>query len=749
MTINLNFNDYQIRPFNSSQDIQSTVTVSEDGKSLKIVGNTWKSINLPYTITSNTILEFDFRSTVEGEIHGIAFENNNLQTRGQSFRLYGTQNWGLANFNNYSTSAGTWKTYQIPVGQFYTGEKSKLVFINDHDVRNPSAESIFANVRIYENNNNNNAPQAVDDEGITLINKPLTFEIANLLSNDTDSDGEVLSLTSVNGVVGGTAVLDGQGNVIFTPNADFTGQANFNYRISDGRGGTDTGAVSVTVKTASIGTNLAGIDYASSQLPFIDVFRSSSQWFTQTQSVFNTNEQDLLALDENGWVTSLKGTGASQQFNSVGTLINQVEGKYTGGEYVVLYEGEGTIIYRNDAQKNVAASTPGRDVIDVTPSDAGIFLRITSTDPNNTGNYLRNIRIVPKDEEFTYSENIFNPEFLEKIEPFSTVRFGQWMNTKDSTQSQWSDRPTLEDARWGSGVPVEIMVELANRLDVNPWFNMPHLASNTYVAQFARYVRDNLEPGLKVYIEYSNEVWNPQFAAHDYVESLSPTLNVFQSYGKRSAEIADIWDNVFGADKERLIGVLGAQYANPRSARQALEYAGDSLDVIGLNRYLGRDLGSPENLTEVLSWINNEPDGGYNNLFEELTQASVLDNGRLALRLPDISPQTSQWSQISEEYNLPLVAYEGGQSLVGYDGIENNQSITNLFVNANRDSRMGDLYNELLTQWYQIQGGDLFMHFIDTMQPSRNGSWGALENIQQSDSPKYNALVDFINQYSG
>ncbi|WP_013334412.1 Ig-like domain-containing protein [Gloeothece verrucosa] len=746
MAIDINFKNYQISPFNSSQDIKSTVTVSSDGKSLKIVGNGWKSINLPYTITSNTILKFEFQSTAQGEIHGIAFENDAQETPDQSFRLYGTQDWGRNDFNNYSSSAGSKKVYQIPVGQFYTGNWSKLLFINDDDRPTPTAESIFSNVRIYENSK----PLAVDDQGTTLINKPLTFKISSLLSNDTDVDGDSLSLTSVKSVLGGSAVLDGLGNVIFTPDTDFKGQASFDYTISDGKGGTDTGTVSVNVKTASIGTNLSSIRYYSSQVPFLDLFRSSSNWITQTSTVFNTEEQNLLNLDEHGWVKSLKGTGTSQKFDSVGTLINtSINGKYTGGQYVVLYEGEGTLVYGGDAKKNVAASTLGRDVINVTPTGGGISLKITATDPNNTGNYLRNIHIVPIEEEFTYSQNVFNPKFLEKIDPFSTLRFMDWMKPNDVKDSQWSDRPTLDDARWTSGAPVEVMVELANRLDANPWFTIPYLASDDYVTQFAEYVRDHLEPGLKVYIQYANEVWNAGFAPYHYVESLSPTLNVYQTYAQVATHIADLWDNVFGADKDRLIGVLEAQYVNPSSATQALPYAGDSLDVIGLNPYLGRDIGSPANSTQVLNWINNEADGGYNKLFQELTQANVLTSPSLNQRLPALSSVAPQWRKISQNSNLPLVAYEGGQSLVGTKGIENNQAITNLFVNANRDPRMGALYNELLTQWYQVLGGDLFMQFADVAIPGKFGSWGALENLEQTGSPKYDALVNFINEYSG
>ncbi|NBD15131.1 MAG: hypothetical protein GVY04_03015 [Cyanobacteria bacterium] len=72
-----------------------------------------------------------------------------------------------------------------------------------------------------------------------------------------------------------------------------------------------------------------------------------------------------------------------------------------------------------------------------------------------------------------------------------------------------------------------------------------------------------------------------------------------------------------------------------------------------------------------------------------------------------------------------MLAYEGGQHLVSRGGIENNQAITNLFIEANRDPRMGEIYREYLTQWHQL-GEDLFVHFSDIKSPSKWGSWGGL-----------------------
>ena len=95
--------------------------------------------------------------------------------------------------------------------------------------------------------NTNDDPVAVDDSGLTAaFETPTSFSIASLLANDTDADGDTLTLTGIGGAVNGSVSLSG-GDVIFTPTAGYSGPASFTYTISDGNGGTDTATVSLTV----------------------------------------------------------------------------------------------------------------------------------------------------------------------------------------------------------------------------------------------------------------------------------------------------------------------------------------------------------------------------------------------------------------------------------------------------------------------------------------------------------------------
>lgn len=617
----------------------------------------------------------------------------------------------------------------------------------------------------------NDAPLAVDDTAITVENTEVILLASGLLANDTDADEDIFSLTAVGNVTNGTISQNSEGNLVFTPEFNFNGDASFEYTVTDSHGATDIATVTVNVLPATrpilLGTNLHPLADWSPELPFLDGFKSARNWITQDLGVnkdeegdyintWNTGESDLLDIDANGWVKSLPAPEDDPEYSSIGTLMYRGLEQYPGGRYVVLYEGEGEIEYRFDAKKDETASTLGREVIDVTPSNAGIWLRILSTDPNNTGDYLRNIRVIPEEYEYADTQK-FNPDFLDIIQHFDTLRFMDWMATNNSEQGEWSERPLPDSSIFSSNIAsVEDMVDLANRTDTNPWFTLPHMATDEYVTNFAQYVKDNLDPDLDIYLEYSNEVWNRDFEQGSWVEAqgkqdFSSDAGDFVKridwYGKRTAEITQLWDQVFDTDKERVIGVLGAQAANPWTANRALKYIGledpkshqeYGIDAIAIAPYTGSYLGNPENEEEVASWTE-DADGGLDKLFTELTEGGVLSTGPEGGAFQQAYDWTQEYVNLAEKQNLGLVTYEVGQHLRGNNGTENNQAITDLFVAANRDDRMGELYQQYFTALGEL-GVELSTNFNDVSAYNKWGSWGVLENINQEDSPKFNVL---------
>ncbi|ARU48273.1 hypothetical protein Sdiek1_1107 [Sulfurospirillum diekertiae] len=105
------------------------------------------------------------------------------------------------------------------------------------------------------------------DTLVTNEDTPLIIASSTLLANDTDQDGDTLTITSVQNPTHGTVVLDPiTGKVVFTPDANYNGDATFTYTISDGHGGSDT--ATVTLHVNPVNDAPVAIDDGSLALPF-------------------------------------------------------------------------------------------------------------------------------------------------------------------------------------------------------------------------------------------------------------------------------------------------------------------------------------------------------------------------------------------------------------------------------------------------------------------------------------------------
>ncbi|WP_139558155.1 ELWxxDGT repeat protein [Methylotetracoccus oryzae] len=93
----------------------------------------------------------------------------------------------------------------------------------------------------------NSSPTSNLDTLAAVEDTPIVFTAAELLANDTDPDGDTLMIASVASGVGGTAVLQADGSVLFTPNADFNGTADFTYTVTDGAAFCEPALVTVEV----------------------------------------------------------------------------------------------------------------------------------------------------------------------------------------------------------------------------------------------------------------------------------------------------------------------------------------------------------------------------------------------------------------------------------------------------------------------------------------------------------------------
>eukprot|EP00026_Physarum_polycephalum_P001515 Phypoly_transcript_01517.p1 GENE.Phypoly_transcript_01517~~Phypoly_transcript_01517.p1 ORF type:complete len:874 (+),score=121.95 Phypoly_transcript_01517:652-3273(+) len=293
------------------------------------------------------------------------------------------------------------------------------------------------------------------------------------------------------------------------------------------------------------------------------------------------------------------------------------------------------------------------------------------------------------------------------------------------------------------GVAYEYIVKIAESTNSHPWINIPHLATDDFVTQLATFMKSAVASKYKVYIEYSNEVWNYGFPAqYNYAVRMGLKSNMTQQQwlAKRCAQIWTIFDNVWGSESSRLVHIVSGFAAGTNHAEAQLIALQDSSinpnnkkgDVICIAPYYGG--GVAQDL------INQ-------GRMASCTIDEILDMTRDSL-YTDTAPMTASNYAVAKKYNVSLVAYEGGPSLVTpLDHSDDSYAyFYNKLSDANRHPRMRDISKQMYWLWVQ-NGGTLFNFFSDIGGYSKWGSWGLLEVVNQdtSISYKYQAAVELKN----
>jgi hypothetical protein len=520
-------------------------------------------------------------------------------------------------------------------------------------------------------------------------------------------------------------------------------------------------AIAQSNSASPFGINLAQVNPSTTEQPFINIFKTALFPWDTGGGTYNP-----VQLDPDGYPTSMTPPGGGTPYAALSSLMlfgipgTPASQPYQTGTYVLLYDGAGTVYLDFDAQQ--IWSTPGRIGYSTKNTFSGFALRITATDPNRTGNYIRNIRVVyaptatssvidPNETAATAANagdltQAFNPMFIARISPFQTLRFMDWLNTNNSHEgASWSNRmlpSSLSYYNSGSvGVPVEVTVALANKTNADMWVNMPHQATDDYITQFATLVHQQLGSSQKVYVEYSNETWNFVFQQTLYMTQQGNALygwsttdyNTTRSYyGLRTVQMCSLWKTAWGADAGRVKCVMGGQAAGASASAMALQcslYSGapctKGIDVLAIAPYFGYDVPNTYTLDQ---------------LFTEIMQGGAAPGGYPGGMIKMALDWTAQSMTVANSYGLLLLAYEGGQTLVN----PNDSTLTTLYAAANRDPRMGAAYAAYLQGWKNA-GGQLFNVFADIGSYSKWGFWGVLENVLATNSPKYDAIVNFIS----
>jgi gliding motility-associated-like protein len=240
----------------------------------------------------------------------------------------------------------------------------------------------------------NDLPVAVDDIVSATEDTPVS---GNVLTNDTDADGNTLTVTQfvINGVTytaGTTATIPGVGTVVvnadgsftFTPAANYSGNVpDITYTVSDGNGGTDTGLIDIVVSP----TNDAPLASDDTQTTPEDTPVSGNVLTNDTDLEGNTLTVTTYLI---GGVTYNAGQTAT--IAGVGTIVVNADGTYTFTP-VANYNGSVPAITYTVSDVNGGTDTGALNITVTAVNDAPIATDNTNTvneDTPATGNVLTN-----------------------------------------------------------------------------------------------------------------------------------------------------------------------------------------------------------------------------------------------------------------------------------------------------------------------------------------------------------------------
>ena len=484
-----------------------------------------------------------------------------------------------------------------------------------------------------------------------------------------------------------------------------------------------------------IGTNLPFLRSWGRDYPFTDAFKSSREWISQCHNC-GWHGGGPLMLDSLGWVTGFPAAHPDSVHFVQTMLLDGAFDKPTG-TYHLMWEGEGEINIIGDIEE-IRVIDDHHWEVEVKEGDFGFWFYVYSTDPNNTGDYIRNIRFILPDYIDTYETELFQEQFLEVMKKYSAIRFMDWGETNFSPLETWAQRttPQHQTQSRAEGVSLEYMIALCNKLEADMWYCMPHAADDEYVQKTAELIKAQLHPDRKLYLEYSNEVWNFSFGQFNYCRQKGIELNLTELgnpateyYALRVGQIFDIFANVFG-DSEQVQNVIAWQNYDVYWTKMILEYNGNQAktDAVAIAPYFGGLTGKPADYEKE----------------KDLTLDEVIDLclHKLTGTMDGIRGQID----MLKGRNIPLIAYEGGQHLVGLDFVREDTAFTNKLIAANHHPRMKDAYLDYFNRWKEV-GGELFMHFSLMGDGSKYGSWGAFDfySTDRRYAPKQAAIDEFID----
>jgi hypothetical protein len=316
--------------------------------------------------------------------------------------------------------------------------------------------------------------------------------------------------------------------------------------------------------------------------------------------------------------------------------------------------------------------------------------------------------------DFATTTDPWQPQFLADLAPYHVLRFMDWndTNASDNPQATWSTRTQKTASQLQIPIAFEWQIDLCNREKKDYWLNVPHMADATYWTQLAELVYAELDPSLRVYLEWSNEVWNGGFPQEAYATSQAESLGLPGSipsasyYVYAAVRVYAAFEAVFGKGSPRLVKVLAGQAAWTGPCEAHMTALADST------------INPTAEMPDVYA------------VAPYLTGTSISDlQGAIAT--------TAGWITSTEgcvaSAKLPVITYEGGSDSSAASG--------NGCATLQVDPGMQDLYVSYLSALSDAGLGGPFTQYTHV-----GSCWGLKPATSDTTdaSPKYQGVLDWL-----
>lgn len=498
-------------------------------------------------------------------------------------------------------------------------------------------------------------------------------------------------------------------------------------------------------------------------LAFADAMKQAWPWQDATDW-----HNPVGGIDALGWPTADASTvvltGTPAQINGTYKLI------FNGQADVSLMWVGGTV---SNKVYNAATNTTTADVTYAATAygSVGIILkntRRTAGSALNSG--FTNMRLYRPGYPADGSAVLTTP-YVAALAKTHAVRMMDWTATNANLVQHWADRMTpLHFSRAGGpyagpgglaydsstlGVALEHQIQLCNAVHADCWINIPVVADDDYVRKVAlalRYGTDGTNPytstqanpayppldaGLRVYIEYANEIWNSASGfrcfgvINDIVGALpaghplqtpaesSVWFKMWRYPAYRMALISDIFRAVYG-DASMMTRIRPVLMTQQGDGQATLSQALTWLDNFARSQSPAR---------KVSDYLYGAGGSGYYGATNEPADKTDRDGYFAAGNYPPAQNVKgfgvdAVWAA---NYGLKRIAYEGGPSLDNYGDADARA--------LNADPRMQDMVVKTHDAWSQ-QGGDLLVYYVARGTPK----WEFTPDITTLATPKYKAL---------